>query len=116
MSGVRGVLNYADCFAEAAGSVARVKGWEAGLRDGLDFVHDPLQFLVVLDRAGAIPSCDITRKNAFYGASVKDGESCSGYAKFPQSCEKVEELMGFINYSASMEGPGQFVADLDLKT
>ena len=30
MSGVRGGLNYAGCFAEAAGSVDRVNGWEAG--------------------------------------------------------------------------------------
>ena len=29
MSGGRGVLNYAGCFAEAAGSVDRVNGWEA---------------------------------------------------------------------------------------
>ena len=35
MSGVCGVLNYAGCFAEAAGSVDRVNGWEDGLRDGL---------------------------------------------------------------------------------
>ena len=40
MSGVRGVLNYAGCFAEAAGSADRVNGWEAGLCDGLGFVHD----------------------------------------------------------------------------
>ena len=75
MSGVRGVLNYAGCFSEAAGSVDRVNGWEAGLRDGLGYIHDLLQFLVVLDRAGAIPSCDTIRKNAFYGAPVKVGES-----------------------------------------
>ena len=31
MSGVRGVLNYAGCFAKAVGSVDRVNGWEAGL-------------------------------------------------------------------------------------
>ena len=66
-----GVLNYAGCFAEAAGSVDRVNGWEAGLRDGLGYIHDLLQFLAVLGRAGAIPSCDTTRKDAFYGASVK---------------------------------------------
>ena len=30
MSGVRRVLNNAGCFAEAAGSVDRVNGWEAG--------------------------------------------------------------------------------------
>ena len=30
---VRGVLNYAGCFAKAAGSVDRVNGWEAGLHD-----------------------------------------------------------------------------------
>ena len=42
MSGVRGVLNYAGCFAVVAGSVDRVNGWEAGLRDGLGFVYDPL--------------------------------------------------------------------------
>ena len=35
MSGVHGALNYAGCFAKAAGSVDRVNGWEAGLRDGL---------------------------------------------------------------------------------
>ena len=29
MSWVRGVLDYAGCFAEAAGSVDRVNGWEA---------------------------------------------------------------------------------------
>ena len=29
---VHGVLNYAGCFSEAAGSVDRVNGWEAGLR------------------------------------------------------------------------------------
>ena len=42
MSGVCGVLNYAGCFAEAAGSVDRVNGWAAGLRDELGFIHDPL--------------------------------------------------------------------------
>ena len=42
ISGVLGGLNYADCFSEAAGSVDRVNGWEAGLRDGLGFVHDAL--------------------------------------------------------------------------
>ena len=45
MSGVRGVLDYAGCFSEAAGSVDRVNGWEAGLRDGLGYVHNPLYFL-----------------------------------------------------------------------
>ena len=39
---VRGVLNYAGCFAEAAGSVDRVSGWEAGLRDGLGYIHNLL--------------------------------------------------------------------------
>ena len=77
MSGVRGVLNYAGCFSEAAGSVERVNGQEAGLRDGLGYIHDLLQFLEILGRAGAIPSCDTTRKNAFYGASVKVGENRS---------------------------------------
>ena len=78
MSGVHGVLNYAGCFSEAAGSVDRVNGWEAGLCDGLGFVHEPLQFLAVLGRAGAIPSCDTTRKNAFYGASVSaENRECS---------------------------------------
>ena len=42
MSGVCGVLDYAGCFSEAAGSVDRETGWEAGLRDELGFVHDPL--------------------------------------------------------------------------
>ena len=42
MSGVRGVLDYAGCFAKAAGSVDRINGWKAGLRDGLGYVHDLL--------------------------------------------------------------------------
>ena len=75
MSRVRGVLDYAGCFSEGAGSVDRVKGWESGLRDRLGFIHDPLSFLAVLGRAGATPSCNTTRKNAFHGASVKVGES-----------------------------------------
>ena len=41
LSGVRGVLDYAG-FAEAVGSVDRVNGWEAGLRDGLGYIHDLL--------------------------------------------------------------------------
>ena len=77
MSGVCGVLNYAGCFAEAVGSVDRVNGWEADLRGELGYIHDLLSFFVVLSRAGAIPSCNTTRKNAFYGASVKAGESHS---------------------------------------
>ena len=52
--GRENVLNYAGCFSEAAGSVDRVSGWEAGLRDGLGFSQELLQFFVVLDRAGAI--------------------------------------------------------------
>ena len=75
MSGVRGVLNYAGCFAEAAESVEGVNGWEAGLRDGLGYIHDPLWFLAALGRTGAIPTCDATRKNAFYCVSVKISES-----------------------------------------
>ena len=42
ISGVRGVLNYAGCFAEAVGSVDRVNGWEVGLCDGLGYIHDLL--------------------------------------------------------------------------
>ena len=42
MSGVPGVLDYAGCFAEAVGCVDRVNGWEAGLRDGLGYIHDLL--------------------------------------------------------------------------
>jgi len=42
MSGVRGVLDYAGCFFEATGSVDGVNGWEAGLRDGLGYVHGRL--------------------------------------------------------------------------
>ena len=41
MSGVRGVFNYAGCFAEAAGSVDRVNGWEAGLCDGIGLHSRP---------------------------------------------------------------------------
>ena len=40
MSGVLGVLNYAGCFAEAAGNVDRVNEWEAGLHDGLGYIHN----------------------------------------------------------------------------
>ena len=36
MSGMRGVLNYAGCFVEAAGSINKVNGWEVGLRDGYE--------------------------------------------------------------------------------
>ena len=42
MSGVRGVPNYAGCFAEAAGSVDRISGWEICLHDGLGCIHDLL--------------------------------------------------------------------------
>ena len=42
MSGVCGVLKYAGCFAEAAGSVDRFNGWEAGLHDGLGYIQDLL--------------------------------------------------------------------------
>ena len=42
LSGVREVFDYSGCFAEAAGSVDSVNGWEAGLSDGLGFVCDPL--------------------------------------------------------------------------
>ena len=42
MSRVRGVLNYAGCFSKAAESVHGVNGWEAGLRDGLGYMHDLL--------------------------------------------------------------------------
>ena len=41
MFGVHGVLNYAGYFSEAAGNVDRVNGWEAGLRDGLGYIHTP---------------------------------------------------------------------------
>jgi len=66
MSGGCVVLDYAGCFSEAAGSVDSADGWEDDLSDGLGFVHNPLQFIAVLDRAGAIPSCDTTGKNTFY--------------------------------------------------
>jgi len=39
---VHDVLDYAGCFSEAVGSVVRVSGWEAGLSDGLGYVHDSL--------------------------------------------------------------------------
>ena len=39
---MRGVLNYAGCFSEAAGSVDRVNGWETGLSDELGYIQDPL--------------------------------------------------------------------------
>ena len=37
---MRGVLNYSGRFSEATGSVDRVNGWEAGLHDGLGYIHD----------------------------------------------------------------------------
>ena len=37
MSGLRGILNDAGCFAKAAGSVDSINGWEAGLRDWAAF-------------------------------------------------------------------------------
>ena len=40
MSGLRGVLNYAGCFAE--GRVNRVNRWDVGLHDGLGYIHDLL--------------------------------------------------------------------------
>ena len=40
--GARGVLDYVSCFSKAVGSVDRVNGWEAGLHDGLGYVHNPL--------------------------------------------------------------------------
>ena len=40
MSLVREIFNYAGCFAEAVGSVDRVNGWEAGLRNGLGYIHN----------------------------------------------------------------------------
>ena len=46
MSGVRGILDYACCFAKAAGSVDRVNGWEAALCDGLGYIHDLLRILL----------------------------------------------------------------------
>ena len=42
MSGVLGVLNCAGCFVKAVGNVERVNGWEAGLRDGVGYVHNSL--------------------------------------------------------------------------
>ena len=36
--------------------VDSINGWEAGLCDGLGYIHDLLEFLAVLGRAGAIPS------------------------------------------------------------
>ena len=70
-------------------------------------------FLAVLDRAGAIPSCDTTRKDAFYGASVKFGESHSRHAKFPSPPEKVKALVGFLNYSVGIEGSRQAAGNLN---
>ena len=32
MFAMHGVLDYAGCFPEAAGSIDKVNGWEAGLR------------------------------------------------------------------------------------
>ena len=44
-SGVCGVLDYDGCFSKAVVSVDRVNGREAGLRDGLGFVHNLCSFL-----------------------------------------------------------------------
>ena len=40
--GCVGSLIMLVAFPEAAGSVDRANGWEAGLSDGLGFIHDPL--------------------------------------------------------------------------
>ena len=42
MPGVHGILDCAGCFAKAVRNVDRVNGWEAGLRNGLDYIHDLL--------------------------------------------------------------------------
>ena len=42
MSRVRRILDYCGYFSEAAGSVDGVNGWEAGLHDGLGFIHGSL--------------------------------------------------------------------------
>ena len=72
MSGVHGVLNYAGCFTEAAESVDRVNGWETGLLHSQTFVVP-----CGLGQSRSHTKRDTARKNAFYGASVKAGESCS---------------------------------------
>jgi len=83
MSRGRGVIDYAVCFSETAGSVDSVNGWEAGVSDGLGFVHNLFQFIAVLDRAGAKPSCDTTGKNALFWEFGEVAESCSRNVKFP---------------------------------
>ena len=79
MSRVHGVLNYAGCFAKAAGSVDGVNGWEAGLHDGTGLrSHTTLcSFLRSWSEQEPIPSCDTSGKDAFYVVSVKVGESRS---------------------------------------
>ena len=42
MFGVLAVLDYAGCFSKAVGSVDRINGWEADLRDVLGYVDDLL--------------------------------------------------------------------------
>jgi len=78
MSRMGGVLNYADCFPEAVGSVDSVSGCEAGWASFTTLCS----FLQFWTGAGAIPSCVTTRKNIFYGTSVKVDESRCGQAKF----------------------------------
>ena len=56
MSGMRVVLNYTGCFSKAVGSVDRVNAWEAGLRDGLGYIHDLLCYKERLDRLRIIES------------------------------------------------------------
>jgi len=65
------------------------------LRDGVSCVLNPLSSLAVLDRAGAIQSCDTTRTNAFYDASVKAGENRRGHAEFPLPPVIVEALVSW---------------------
>jgi len=38
----RWILDYAGCFSQAAGSIDRVNGREAGLHDGLGYILNPL--------------------------------------------------------------------------
>ena len=103
MSGLRGVLNYAGCFSRGSGKCRQSQwmgGWFAWWI-GLNSWH----FIVPcgLGQSRSHTELWYNQKECFLCASVKVGETRRWHAKFPSSSEKVEALMGFLNYSVSMD-------------
>lgn len=85
MAGLRVVLDNVGCFPKGVRCVDGDNRGEAGLSDGHKFVscvHNCLQFLEVLCRPVAIPSCGAFQDDPFYGASIEMNKSPIGHAKF----------------------------------